>query len=199
MRYIAVFEFGRKMSLLAAASRPLYGAFRLARLDPDGLTYFDTTPASFQFSFFAAVLTFPVYILIVASAWIDAGIDVMVWRVVTVEFISYVIAWTAFPVILPLVLRLIDRQQHYIRAVVAYNWASVIQNFIYLPVVLFGLMGGDSGPIGLMVLFVVLFYSGYVLKVALDIRPSIAWAIVMLDVVISLVLNGWSDKLIIGS
>ena len=187
------------MSLLAAASRPLYGAFRLARLDPGGLAYFDITPASFWVSFFAAVLTFPVYILIVATAWIDAGIDVMVWRVVIVEFISYVIAWTAFPVILPLVLRLIDRQQHYIRAVVAYNWASVIQNLVYLPVVLFGLLGADSGPIGLIVLLAILLYSGYVIKVTLDIRPSIAWAIIMLDVLISLVLNAWSDKLIIGS
>ena len=76
------------MSLIAAVSRPLYGAFRLARLDPHGLTYFETTPAAFWFSFFAAVLTFPLYVLIIVSAWTGTDADVSVWRIVPVELIS---------------------------------------------------------------------------------------------------------------
>ena len=186
-------------ALTAAVTRSLYGAYRLARLDPDGLTYFDTTPAGFWFSFFAAVLTFPIYVLIITTSWIDADNDVFIPRIIVVEMISFVIAWTAFPVILPLVLRALNREQHYILGVVAYNWASVLQNLIYLPVVVLGLLGaGDGGPIGMIVLLAILLYSGYVAKVALDIRPLAAGAIVVLDIVISLVLNAWSNSLITG-
>ncbi len=187
------------MSLVNAVSRPLYGAYRLARLDPEGLTYFDITPAGFWFSFFAAVLSFPFYVVIMGASWMESSADVAVWRIIVVELITYVIAWTAFPVIMPLVVRAMDREQHYIRGIVAYNWASVIQNVIYLPVALLGSMGViDDTPISLIVLVLLLFYSGYVMKVALDIRPLLAFAIIFLDVMISAVLNHWSSTILYG-
>lgn len=187
------------MALSQAVFRSLYGAYRLARLDPDGLNYFDTTPSGFWFSFSAAILSVPIFAVVLAASWIEAPGEAPVWRILIVEFIAYVIAWTALPAILPLVLRALDREQHFIRGVVAYNWTSVIQNFIYLPIAVSNLMGITNGsPIGLIILLLVLFYSWYVAKVALDIRPLAAWGIVMLDILISLVLNFWSESIIYG-
>jgi hypothetical protein len=186
------------MTLVGAVAKPVYGAWRLARLDPEGLKYFDVTPAGFWFSFFAAVLSLPAYALIVVSTWMNAADDVPVLRIGVVELIAYVIAWTAYPVILPLVLRALNREQHYIRGVVAYNWAAVIQYLVYMPVILLSLMGISAGPLSLIVLFMVFFYSWYVAKTALDIHPFAAWGIVILDIIIGLVLGAWSENIIYG-
>ena len=43
----------------------LYGAWRLMRLDPTGMTYFNLSADGFWRSFFAAVIVAPAYVLFV--------------------------------------------------------------------------------------------------------------------------------------
>jgi len=44
-----------------------------------------------------------------------------------------------------LVVRAIDREPLYIRGIVAYNWAAVLQNLLYMPVAILGLTGQGIG------------------------------------------------------
>ena len=44
----------------------IYGAYRLARLDAAGMSYFDTSVAGFWRSFFAAVIIAPFYAMLLA-------------------------------------------------------------------------------------------------------------------------------------
>jgi len=185
------------MSTINTATNALYGAYRLARLDPDGMKYFDDSPHGFWHSFSAAIVVLPLFAGTMLARWTSIPDTVNGWRFISVELIAYVIAWTAFPVIMMLVVRAIDREPLYIRGIVAYNWAAVLQNLLYMPVAILSLTGVEgTGPLAMIVLFLVMFYSWFVAKTALQLTPLMAWSIVVLDLLISMVLSFWADTLI---
>ncbi len=185
------------MSPLGLAARALYGAYRLARFDTAGLQYFDITALGFWHSFRAAIIVFPFYAATMAARWTTAPEALPGWRFLSVELIAYVIAWTAYPVIMPLITRALEREQHYTRAIVTYNWAAVLQNLIYTPVAVLGMMGAQgAGPLAMVALFAVMLYSWFVTKTALEISSAAAWGIVALDLLISMVLSFWADTLL---
>jgi hypothetical protein len=70
----------------------LYGVFRLACLKRYGADYFDKTLQGFWRSFFAAVLTLPFYVILIALHFGEPGLTQDTFRYVSVELISYVIA-----------------------------------------------------------------------------------------------------------
>ena len=80
------------------------GALKLARGDPRGLDFFDTSIDGFWRSFRAALISYPFFLILLAfrvsaAHWEESG----VLRIVAIETIGYVIAWVAFPLlVLPL-------------------------------------------------------------------------------------------------
>jgi len=187
------------MSTMGPVSRALYGAYRLARLDPDGMTYFEANPEGFWHSFTAAIVVLPLFIGTMLARWFSLPDTVSGLRFISIEIIAYVIAWTAFPVLMVLVARAIKKEQHYIRGIVAYNWAAVLQNLLYMPVAILSLTGVDgTEPLAMLILFLVMFYSWFVIKTAMQLRPLTAWGIVALDLLISMVLSVWADTLILS-
>lgn len=185
------------MSGINAAARSLYGAYRLARLDPDGMKYFDDSTDGFWHSFTAAIIVFPFYLATMLARWTIVPEATNSLRFILVELIAYVIAWTVFPVLMVLVVKAVDREKFYIREIVAYNWAAVLQNVVYLPVVMLTLLGVQGvQPLSLMVLMLVLFYSWFVTKTALQVSIFAAWSIVALDLLLTIMLSFWSDVLI---
>src|SRR5436190_4343571 len=80
------------------------GALRLACGDRRGLGFFDASIDGFWRSFRAALICYPMYLLLLsfrigAPVWEASGVV----PVVAVETIAFVISWTAFPLlILPL-------------------------------------------------------------------------------------------------
>ncbi len=185
------------MTALNKAANALYGAYRLARLDPGGMKYFDDSPNGFWHSFGAAIVVLPLFAGTMLARWISLPDTVNGWRFISVELIAYVIAWTAFPVLMILVTGAIDRERFYIRGIVAYNWAGVLQNLVYMPVAVLSLSGvGGTGPLALIILLLVMGYTWFIIKTALQLSPMVAWGIVALDLLISLVLSFWTNALI---
>ena len=185
------------MSNLSKTLNALYGAYRLARFDADGMQYFDNSLKGFWHSFQAAILVLPLFLITMYVRWIHLGLDVSAVRFFLIEMIAYVFAWVAYPVIMPYVARYFDREKNYIRTIIAYNWASVLQNLIYTPVAILGLSGTPgAGLLTLMALFAILGYSWYVAKTALDIHPSAAWIVVGVDILLSIAISQWVDVLL---
>lgn len=185
------------MSTVNKAASALYGAYRLARLDSGGMNYFDTSPSGFWHSFTAAIIVLPLFAGTMLARWINLDGAVDGFRFICVELIAYVIAWTVFPVLMSVVVKAIDREQFYIRGIVAYNWVAVLQNLLYMPVAILSLSGvGGTEPLALMILFLVLFYTWFVLKTALQLKPFTAWMLVAMDLVVSMILSFWTDTLI---
>src|SRR5215813_13340670 len=141
----------------------LAGALRLARGDRGGLACFDRSLDGFWRSSGAAVIGYPLYLLLLAmrvtvAEWERAG--------------GYVIGWVAFPLIMLSITRLIGRAHRYFDFMVPYNWSQVPQSALF---VLVGLGTGSGAPdaapaqaIEAVAAVAVLVYEWFIARVALD-------------------------------
>lgn len=175
----------------------LYGAYRLAHFDDRGMQYFDATIRGFWRSFFAAVLVAPLFLALVLVRYPTLAKEVALSRFVVIEAIAYIIAWVAFPVVMVSVARAIDRDHYFIRYIVAYNWAAVLQNALYLPIAIMASAGiladAAATTLGLLALLAIVIYVWFITRTALDIPPGLAAGIVGMDFLLSVVINAIAD------
>ncbi len=171
----------------------LYGAYRLARADQSGMAYFNQTVNGFWKSFFAAVLVAPLFALLLIIRFNEGQVEVSFLRYISVESISYIIAWLTFPLLMFYIAEGIDRGQKFIGYIVAYNWASVLQNVAYLPFAIFAELGtmstNNMAFFGAALLAMVMLYTWFVTKTALAVTSMLAVGLVLLDFLISIFIN----------
>jgi hypothetical protein len=101
------------------------GAWRLMWGDGGGLYMLDRTREGFWRSFRVALLIAPLQVF--CSLIVYQHVDTIASDnlIILTESLSYIIGWTAFPVVLLEIARRAGWSQHYIGAVVAMNWANV--------------------------------------------------------------------------
>jgi len=170
------------------------GAWLLARRNPLGLICFDASPDGAWKSFWAAALVAPAFLLldILAGNFDDPGP-----RLLAVKAISYVIDWTAFPLVMVHIADSLDRRPLWTRYVVAYNWSAVVQVAVLFPAAVLALLV-PSAPTALLaqaLTIVMLVYRAYVAHVALRVALPTAAGIVLLDVLLAGLLKTVSDRL----
>ena len=174
-------------------TKALYGAYRLARADTGGMSYLNTSLEGFWQSFFAAVLVAPLFFLLLIIRFNVSDIGASVLRFFALEGIAYVIGWILFPLVVFYLAQVLERERQYCGFIVAYNWASVLQNAIYLPfAILFelGMVGGSSAElVNLTLLCLVLAYTWFVTKTALNVAGIVACGVVILDVGLWIIVN----------
>ena len=182
------------------AATSLYGAYRLARLDSGGLDYFDASREGFWRSFYAAAFIAPPFALLLALRYADGMVAASPLRYVAIEAIAYVIAWLAFPVAMLMVARKLDREKHFIRFIVVYNWAAVLQNALYLPIPILGISGmitvTAANAMGILALLLILGYTWFITKTALEVTSAAAAGIVALDLGLGIFITGVSDGML---
>ena len=178
----------------------LVGALRLARGDRGGLACFNRSLDGFWRSFGAAVIGYPLYLLLLAmrvtvAEWERSGGFV----IITVETIAYVIGWVAFPLIMLTVTRLIGRAHRYFDFMVPYNWSQVPQSALF---VLVGLGTGsgasDAAPaqaIEAVAAVAVLVYEWFIARVALDTTAAAAALIVVIDLILGVLVSNIAGSL----
>ena len=175
----------------------LAGTWHLARGDRGGLSYFDRSFDGFWRSFRAAIISYPLYLVLLAMR-----VSVGDWqrsgglRIVTVETIGYVIGWVAFPLLMMTVTQRLGRAHRFFDFMVPYNWCQLPQSALF---VLAGLAveGGMLGPqpgesIGIVAVFATLVYEWYVwyiARVALDTTAAAAVFIALLDFVLGVMIS----------
>ncbi|RMD61221.1 MAG: hypothetical protein D6826_10470 [Alphaproteobacteria bacterium] len=174
----------------------LFGAWRLAHLDPAGMTYFERTVDGFWKSFFAAVLIAPAYILVIALDAIRNPPEADMARVVLVHTLAYVLNWVVFPVLAHGICTAIDRASAFIDLIVALNWTKVIQTAAYIPIVLITtsdlLPGALAALINAVVYSLLLAYQWFVTRTALGVGAAAAVGLVALDLFIGLMIDGFA-------
>ena len=121
------------MLTLAEIGPAIYGTWRLAHFDPDGMRYFDPSITGFWRSFRVAVLVAPLWIIIMALDLASQPVTGGWFRLVAAETIGYVIQWVAFPLAAFYLTHLTDRQREYFVFITALNWASLIQLSVQMP------------------------------------------------------------------
>lgn len=189
------------MPKTAEIAKALYGAYRLALRDPGGMAFFDTSIDGFWRSFFAAVLIAPLYLILLSVRYRAGMIDAPLFRLITVEASAYAIAWVAFPLAMITLCRILKRDDRYLGFIVAYNWAAVLQNGLYLPLSLLALTGAIPAPaanmISLAVLIAIFFYTWFIAKTALNIPSAQALVVVFLDYGLGILINGFTESMLI--
>lgn len=178
----------------------LVGALRLARGDRGGMQCFDRSVDGFWRSFRAAVIAYPLYLVLLAmrvtlAEWERSGGLV----IVTVETIAYVISWVAFPLIMLAVAQRLGRAHRYFDFMVAYNWSQVPQSALFVLVGLeteTGLLGAaPSQAIEVAAGIAVLVYEWFIARVALDARAPAAILVVLVDLVLGVVVSNVASSL----
>jgi hypothetical protein len=178
---------------LHVATVRLTGAWRLARLDPGGLRYFDATVEGFWQSFQAAIIAAPIYALLVLLRVDEHPLSSDPFRALLIEGIGYVISWTAFPLAVWYLTRALNVSQRYFAYMVAYNWAVVLQVLAYLPVAALAALGiipaGLVTILALAVTAAVLYYQFFIARTALQVDVLPALGIVVLDFTLGILLD----------
>ena len=188
------------MMPLIEVVKALYGAYRLARFDADGMRYFDISPLGFWHSFYAAGIVAPLYCLLLLVRFNIGDVEAPLYRYLAIQIIAYVIAWVAFPLVINGLVRVVDRDHSYIRYIVPYNWISVIQNAVYLPIVILGTIGAlapeTSNGLAFIALVWVLVYTWFVTRTALDVPGHVAGGLIVVDLVLSVLINAIADGML---
>ena len=172
----------------------LAGSLRLARGDRGGLACFDRSLDGFWRSFRAAVIAYPLYlVLLVMRVTVEEWQGSGGWRIVTVETIGYVIAWVAFPLLMLTVTRWIGRSHRFFDFMVPYNWCQVPQSALFVLVGLeseSGMLGTQaSEAIDIVAAIATLVYEWYIARVALETTGSAAAFVVLVDLVLGVVIS----------
>ncbi|MGB0629918.1 MAG: hypothetical protein ACPGRZ_04425 [Alphaproteobacteria bacterium] len=171
----------------------IYGACQFAKFDRAAVQYFDNTPEAFWRSFYAAAFALPAYILLVLLNFADNPVDASGFRILVVESSAYVIGWVIFPLIMIAMTDTLGRFDRYFRFMTAWNWAIVLQVFLFLAIsalVTSGAVPGQiSGFVSLIAVIAILVYQGFIALATLEIRAPAAFLIVAIDLVVALALN----------
>lgn len=187
------------MGLSREVFSSLYGAYRLARYDGGGMAFFDTTLDGFWRSFFAAVIIAPFYVVVLYMRFDVGEVDTPPARFVSVEVIAYVISWVAFPVVMISLARFLECSERYLAYIVAYNWASVLQNALYLPLAMLSvnkvLPMEVASTLSLIVLLLILVYTWFITRTALDLTAGTAAGVVALDLILSIFINATAENM----
>ena len=176
------------------------GALRLARGDPRGLDFFDSSIDGFWRSFRAALICYPFFLILLAlrvsaAHWEESGVA----RILAIETIGYVISWVAFPLLMLSLARWLGREDRFLPFTVAYNWSQLPQTALFVILgadAASGLFPHDVAQIADFAGAVaVLVYEWYIARVALAVSASQAVSVVLLDLVLGSVLSRITEAL----
>ena len=178
----------------------LVGALRLAKGDRGGLSCFDRSLDGFWRSFRAAVIAYPLYLMLLMmrvtiAEWERSG----GFYIIGVETIAYVVAWVAFPLAMLTVTRWIDRSHRFFDFMVPYNWSQLPQSALF---VLVGLQSTSDAistqpaqVIEIAAAIAVLAYEWFVARVALETTASAAALVVLVDLVLGVLISHVASSL----
>jgi hypothetical protein len=175
-------------------TRALYGAWRLATFDPRGLDLFDNTERAFWRSFYAALFVAPGYAILEIMRIAHVAPRGGPLRILVVEVIGYVIGWVIYPLVIYSIARSFSRLGGYCAYIGAYNWAQILQIALLLVATLIAASGMMPVEAMLIITFAaltaIMLYKWFIVRTGLRIDGFAAAAIVFLDLVLAIFLNG---------
>jgi hypothetical protein len=162
--------------------RSLYGAYRLGRLDPDGMEQFDLTLGGFWRSFLVAVPLAPMF-LVLANLYRPGDSGALVFF--AVKLAGFLAGWAVFPVVMVFFTRAFGLQAGYVPFMVAYNWSHAIVMAVVLPLAAVVasrvLPNVITGMLSAGLMFITFYYLWFIARTALRTTKSLAVAVTLIE------------------
>lgn len=176
----------------------LYGAWRVLRMDPAALGYFNQSIDGFWRSFFAIVLVVPIFAVVTylgaeALPAEEAETAPAAGTLVFIHLLGLLLAWAAFPASMIWLSRMLKLSHRYVLYIIVWNWSNVVSATIFLMVMLLlatGLLSAGLGSaLSIFAFGYVLFYSYLVARAGLDCTTGTAVGIVIFEFVLEHVID----------
>ena len=178
------------------------GILLLVRFSPQGLDYFENNLPAFWRSYWAAIFSFPLYIGIIILQTPNSMILVGPLNSVIIYIAAYLLGWFSMPFIMFYVCRSINREDNFYQFFIVYNWATLFQITFMAAITICTKLNIFHPSIGGVLIFIaiamILIYHAYIAHLALAVSRLGALAIVILDLTIGLLIEGWATKLLLG-
>lgn len=145
--------------MIGYLAESLTGAWRLARLKPDGFAWFDLSADGFWRSFLAMPVAAPLFLGFVAA---QAGGGPLDAGTLVVQLLSYLVVWCLFLGLMVPFARFFGLGPGYVPFVVAYNWAQVLMLMLFLPLTLLRAAGVMPGLMNVVIVLLMAFGMVYV-------------------------------------
>ena len=178
----------------------IYGAWRIALLDPGALRHFNVSIEGFWQSFIAIPIAFaitrPKYLL---GGDADQGDEIE--RLSTdgdfiVTLIFGLIGWIVFVVVMVWITKLLNLTATYVQYIIVWNWGSVVSTAFMLPVSILAHLrdpaDGMTYVLTIVFSFVLLYYSFRVARVGLGCAAAVAIGITAFELVLNLLIYKFS-------
>ena len=175
------------------AAGALYGIWRIVRCDEKAFTFFNATESGFWRSFTAAFLLVPLQALYQITVYITLEDPPHALRMAAIEGLEYTILWLLFPITMYYVVRLIGREDSFLRYIVAYNWFQLGIGFVVMPWIIltgFGFLPTSVADFASTMSFVAYtFYAAFIARAGLSVAVGTAIGIVLIDILLTLMLG----------
>lgn len=183
------------------ARRSFNAACLLAVRDTRAWKEFDLTAEGFFRSFIAILFVIPLNILfdlfsirLAQARAAGSGVDLSLSSYGTPEMIfstvTLAIEWMIFPLVALYLLRYLGLQQRYAQYIIAHNWGRIVTELVNLPAIVLFSIGLISDQAAMDLLFIglglTLYYRFYIAQTALDVGWSLAMALSILQLLLTL-------------
>ena len=181
------------MNWFEEANRSLYASWLLLIRETDGYRHFSQTEAGFWRSFAAILIIAPLY-LYAGTVQIEVpGEPVPAAPPLAAAIVGLVLQWIGWPLAMVPIARWLGLAHAYARYIIAYNWSSVLVVAVMVPPLMLldiGLIGpGLTALLAFLLTLAALYYRWYVALTAFETTGIMAAALVVADVVLSLLIN----------
>lgn len=192
------------MMWLTEARYALRGVIGVVQGDPGALGLFDVSPRGVVRSFLIpGVIILPLFLLTnrhdLDAQWQAAGTP----GAMVILGITYVMLWTAFPVAMITVCRLIDRLPRWMPFVAVANWSSLLVALAVLPITLMDILGvlGDAinDLFQVIILVGVFVLSMRIARVTLALGLGSALMVALLERIIGMMVFGVGAGLLLAA
>lgn len=174
----------------------LYGAYRLAWFDENGMAYFNISVEGFWRSFFAAFLLAPFYVLSIGQDIMTPEGGFSLWALI-VHLSTYCISWVVFPLVAFFATDLLGLGHRFTALVVAVNWSSVLTfGLLTVSIGFVAMVQQSSAQLALLAVTTgLIVYHWFVIKTALGTTAPIAIAFVLFNFLLGAMLHQLAERL----
>lgn len=199
------------MNILKNAYHSLFGIWRLAHFDADGMHNLDLTSSGYWRSFQAAIIGLPFFFLL---SVLEKHLRGLAWEIISpgqpidfhnyflLQTLDYFAIWPTFALVMIPFCRLLKVDAHYATLVISYNWARVFAIAVLIPPYMLlaavGLSSLVAGFLTLVVSIFVLVFQWFVIKTAIGGARLPAVAIVITDILLTGIISYGMTRLFGG-